>query len=109
TPASWSADEEGERYEKMTVRWARLKQLFSEDPWGAEGPEGPRAKMAFMATYNIDRFREFVFESSFSRRYKIKKETLMRCRADDSALLGLGFEWVKLFLFGMPSKKMRPR
>jgi len=109
TAASWSADQEAERYEKMTVRWARLKQLFSEDPWGAEGPEGPRAKMAFMATYNIDRFREFVFESSFSRRYKIKKDVLQRCRASDTSLLLLGFDWVGLFLFGISSKKIKPK
>jgi hypothetical protein len=109
TAETWSADQEAERYEKMTVRWARIKQMFSENPWGPEGPEGRRAKMAFMATYNIDRFRQFVFESSFSRRYKIKKDVLKRCRAGDAALLTLGFDWVKLFLFGIPSKKIRPK
>jgi len=109
TTDTWSSDQEAERYEKMTIRWAKLKQLFDRDPWGPEGPEGSRAKMAFMATYNNDRFREFVFESSFLRRYKVKKETLKRCRTSDSALLLLGFEWVALFLFGIPSKKIKPR
>jgi Fe-S-cluster containining protein len=109
TAETWSADQEAERYEKMTIRWARLKALFAVDPWGPEGPEGPRAKMAFMATYNIDRFREFVFGSSFLRRYKIKKETLMRCRASDESLLVLGFDWVGFFLFGIPSKKIKPK
>jgi Fe-S-cluster containining protein len=109
TAETWSADQEAERYEKMTVRWARLKSLFAGDPWGAEGPEGPRAKMAFMATYNIDRFREFVFDSSFLRRYKIKKNALKRCRASDTALLTLGLDWVGLFLFGRPSKRIKPR
>lgn len=109
TTDTWSSDQEAERYEKMTVRWAKLKQLFDRDPWGPEGPEGSRAKMAFMATYNTDRFREFVFESSFLRRYKVKKETLKRCRISDSAMLLLGFDWVALFLFGIPSKKIKPR
>ena len=109
TAETWSADQEAEQYEKMTIRWARLKSLFAADPWGAEGPAGPRAKMAFMATYNIDRFREFVFDSSFLRRYKIKKDALKRCRASDTALLTLGFDWVGLFLFGIAAKKIRPR
>ena len=30
-----------------------------------EGPEGSKAKIAFMATYNIDRLRDFVFQSSY--------------------------------------------
>ena len=109
TARTWSADQEAERYEKMTIRWAGLKQLFSADPWGAEGPEGARAKMAFMATYNIDRFRGFVFESSFLRRYKVKNDILKRCRTGDRALLALGFDWVGLFLFGIPSKKITPK
>ncbi len=109
TAETWTADQQAERYQEMTVRWARLKQLFSNDPWGPEGPEGSRAKMAFMAVYNIDRFREFVFESSFSRRYKIKKDVLRRCRTSDASLLLLGFDWVELFLFGMPSKKIKPK
>ncbi len=109
TAETWSADQEAERYEKMTIRWAKIRRLFAADPWGGEGPEGPKAKMAFMATYNLDRFREFVFESSFLRRYKVKKDVLKRCRAGDSALLGLGFDWLGLFLFGIGSKKIRPR
>jgi hypothetical protein len=32
----------------MTIRWAELKRFFQTDPWGMEGPEGPRAKMALI-------------------------------------------------------------
>ena len=93
----------------MTIRWARLKLLFQRDPWGFEGPEGPKAKMAFMAAYNIDRFRDFVFQSSFLKRYKIKSAILKKLKADDVQLLKFGFEWVKVFVWGMKSKDIRRR
>jgi hypothetical protein len=107
--ASWSRDQDAEGYHRMTIRWAELKRFFQTDPWGTEGPDGQKAKMAFMATYNIDRFREFVFHSSFLKRYKVKFEILKKIRADDEQLLQFGFDWVKLFLWNIRTKKIRPR
>ena len=93
----------------MTIRWAGLKRLFQTDPWGTEGPEGPRARMAFMATYNIDRFREFVFHSSFLKRYKVKAAVLKKITAGDEELLKFGFDWVKLFLWNIRSTSFKER
>ncbi|UCD79851.1 MAG: YkgJ family cysteine cluster protein [Desulfobacterales bacterium] len=105
----WVADQETEQYYNMTIRWAELKKLFQKDPWGFEGPEGPRAKMAFMATYNIDRFRDFVFQSSFLKRYLIKSTLRKQLKTDDAALLKFGFEWVKVFIWGMQSKDIKQK
>jgi len=93
----------------MTRRWAGLKRLFQKDPWGFEGSQGPKAKMAFMATYNIDRFRDFVFQSSFLKRYRIKSAILKKLKTDDVQLLKFGFEWVKVFVWGLKSKQIRLR
>ena len=71
--------------------------------------ETPRAKMAFMATYNIDPFREFVFQSSFLKRYKVKAAVLKKIKTNDEKLLKFGFDWVKLFVWGIKTKKIRPR
>ncbi len=106
---AWTRDQEAEVYHQMTIRWAGLKRLFQKDPWGVEGPQGPKAKMAFMATYNIDRFRDFVFQSSFLKRYKIKSAILKKLKTDDVRLLKFGFEWVKVFVWGMRSKTIRLR
>jgi Fe-S-cluster containining protein len=109
TLPAWTRDQDAELYHKMTVRWAELKRLFQNDPWGVEGPEGPKAKMAFMAAYNIDRFRDFLFQSSFLKRYKVNSTLLKKLKADDLQLLKFGFEWVKVFVWGMRSKKITLR
>jgi Fe-S-cluster containining protein len=109
TVDTWSQDQDAIESEKMTILWADVRRLFMQDPYGAEGPEGPRGKMAFMATYNLDRFRRFVFESSFLKRYKVKADLLKKIGRDDRSLLLFGLDWVKLFLFALPTKKIRPR
>ena len=109
TIASWTRDQEAERYHRMTLRWAEIRRLFQNDPWGTEGPRGARAKMAFMATYNVDSFREFVFGSSFFKRYHVKSDLKKRLRRSDKDLLLFGFEWVRLFVWGIKSKQIKVR
>jgi Fe-S-cluster containining protein len=109
TVPEWVEDQEAEAYHRMTIRWAELRRLFADDPWGAEGPTGARAKMAFMAAYNVDRFREFVFGSSFLKRFKVKPELLSRIKKDDAHLMLLGFDWIKLFLWGIRCQRLKPK
>ncbi len=100
TPETWATGQDASVYNKMTVEWAKIKSLFTNDPWQGEGPSGPRAKMAFMASYNIDTFRDFIFGSSFLKRYKIKKNFKVKIKKNDAMLLNLGFDWIKFYLWG---------
>ena len=109
TPKTWEQDQKAEIYHSMTAEWAKIKGMFQNDPWGLEGPEGRKAKMAFMATYNVDGFREFVFKSSFLKRYKLKTAFAKKIKKDDVELLTFGFEWVNFFLWAIPSKHIRLR
>ncbi len=109
TPETWVAGQEAERHIKMTTAWSELKRLFIKNPWGLEGPNGPKAKMAFMAAYNIDPFREFVFKSSFLRRYKVKSSIQKKIRSDDVELLKFGFGWIQYYLWGIQIPYIKER
>jgi hypothetical protein len=56
-----------------------------------------------MATYNLDKFREFIFESSFLDRFEVEEDLVNAIRENDEALLGFGFRWLKHCLFGEPT------
>jgi Fe-S-cluster containining protein len=107
TVSQWAQDQEAGTYNQMTARWASIKTLFQKDPWGPEGLSGAKGKMAFMAAYNIDRFRDFVFQSSFLNRYRIKRTLVKKLRASDRELLLFGFEWIRYFVWNLPSKNIR--
>lgn len=106
---TWAEDQDAVTYHNMTAQWAQIKALFQKDPWGREGLSGQKGKMAIMATYNLDMFREFVFKSTFLRRYRVKKEVLKKIEANEVSLMLFGFEWVKFFVWGLRTKAVRPR
>ncbi len=106
---TWAIDQEAMHHNMMTQKWAQLKGLFQSDPYGNQGPDGPKGKMAFMSVYNIDKFREFIFISSFLKRYKVKTTLLKAIKKDDVALIKFGFSWVKFYLWGIPTKNIRLR
>lgn len=108
TVESWAEDQGAVLYHQMTALWAEVKAFFQRDPWGREGPYGAKGKMAFMATYNLDGFRDFVFKSTFLRRYRVKKDVLKKIEADDVSLMKFGFAWVKFFVWGIKSPYFRP-
>lgn len=109
TATHWEQDQEAVEYHRMTRCWAELKAFFQNNPWGSEGVSGKKGKMALMATYNLDRFREFVFGSTFLKRFKVKKDVLKKIEADEVSLMLFGFEWVKFFVWGIRTKHVRPR
>jgi len=108
TLKTWAEDQQAVLYNRMTLEWAEIRGLLQTNPFGSEGAGGPKAKMAFMAAYNIDRFRDFVFQSSFFDRYPVKSKVRKKIKTSDLDLLRLGFEWIKLFLFGIRGKLLSP-
>ncbi|MBU1168259.1 MAG: YkgJ family cysteine cluster protein [Proteobacteria bacterium] len=104
---TWADDQDAATYNAMTVLWAGLIGLFQADPWGGEGPGGNRGKMAFMALYNVDAFREFVFGSSFLKRYKVKEDIRKKIKRNDVEMMKFGFDFVKVSFFQMSSKRLR--
>lgn len=99
TPATWMADQEMEAFNVMNDLWVDIDSIFRNNPWKEDsGLDSKALKMAFMACYDVDRFRRFVFESSFLSRFDISADRIHKIKTDDRELLIFGFDWVKLFL-----------
>ena len=52
-----------------------------------------------VACYNLDMFREFVFETPFLKQFEVDDDTAQRVKIDDAALLTLGFDFLKKALY----------
>jgi hypothetical protein len=65
-------------------------------------------KMFFLVSYNLDKFREFVFESSFLDRYEVDETALNKIKDDEIALLKFGLTWLKWLLFKEGDFKVKP-
>jgi hypothetical protein len=109
TVKTWCEDQQAALHNQMTARWADIKRLFQADPWAGQGPYGPKGKMAFMAAYNMERFRDFVFNSSFLKRFWVKREIVQRMERDETELLQFGFAWIAYATWGINSPLLRAR
>ncbi|MFC1731976.1 YkgJ family cysteine cluster protein [candidate division KSB1 bacterium] len=65
-----------------------------------------RMQMFFLACYNIDEFRVFLYESTFFNRFEVDEQTKTLMETDDEALLRFGFKWLKFALFSEPVMKI---
>jgi len=63
--------------------------------------------MFFLASYNIDAFKKFIFDSSFLSRYDVDGDTLNAIQKDEVALLKFGMKWLKWLLFKEGTFKLR--
>lgn len=61
--------------------------------------EPQHRQMFFMACYNLDRFREFVFGSSFLQKFDVEPDLVEALRTDDEQLLRFAFRWIRFALF----------
>ena len=53
-----------------------------------------------MASYDIDTFSRFVFESSMLKRFKVEKNTVDLIRSNQMELLKFAMIWLQFSLFG---------
>jgi Fe-S-cluster containining protein len=92
-------DEWGEAFKELT-----LHDFFEQG--GVLSPE--RMHMMYTACYDLDRFREFVLESTLLQRFEVDEEFVEGMRYDDETLLRFAFLWLRYSLFGEPTMKAKP-
>ena len=98
TAEQWTENQEIEPYNKMNDLWVEIDTILRSNPWGEKGVESPALKMTFMACYNIDSLKNFIFDSTFLSRFDVPQERIDKIQNSDIELMKFGFDWVKLFL-----------
>jgi Fe-S-cluster containining protein len=105
TIREWLQRQGIEQYEMMG---ASFKELMLHDHWDKEEPLGPQQMdMYFMACYDLDRFRRFVFETRFLELFEIDEARIEAARQDDQDLLELAMQWLRFSLLGEKTMKIK--
>jgi Fe-S-cluster containining protein len=105
TAKSWRDDQGIEERESLE---AGFRDLVSH-PWfiGGRTLDPKRMHMFYTACYDLDTFRNFVFESSFCDKFEIQPEALEELKTNDEALLRFAFKWLRFAMFAEPTLKVR--
>ncbi len=98
TVEEWRRDQGVDIHDEINAEWTDLLVRKRSFPSSIMLTEKAK-EMFFMASYDIDRFRRFVFESSFLSRYNIDEKTQAEIQSDEVALLQFAFRWLRSILF----------
>jgi len=104
TLEEWLGHEGVEEYNSMNDQW--LEIVTSSKKLGPEQVT-KRLQVFFMVSYNLDRFRKFIFESSFFNLFEVDSDLKDELAQDDTTLMKFGFKWLRFSLFGEKTLKAR--
>jgi Fe-S-cluster containining protein len=101
----WIADQGIEEYDMMG---SSFKDLMLHPNW-TKGEAIPAGKldMVYMACYDLDRFRRFVFETKFLDYFEVDEARVEAIREDGEELLEFAMQWLRFSLFGDKTMKIR--
>lgn len=106
TVGEWRADQGVEFRDEINRPWMEL--VMRRKSFGHQATLSEQAqKMFFMASTNLEKFRDFVFHSSFLQTYEIDEKTLEIIKEDDIELLKFSYLYLASSLFGTNDLKIR--
>lgn len=103
--AGWIEDQGIREYDEA----GELFKAISLNPYFDSGDLSPaKMDMFFNASYDLDRFRRFVFESTFFEKFVVDEETVEQIRTDDFELMQFSFRFLRYALFYEPTMELTP-
>ncbi len=98
TIREWRKDQGVDVHDEVNAQWTDLIVRKRSFPKNIKLTQKAK-EMFFTASYNIDSFKRFVFESSFLNRFNIDAETVEKIKSDEVELLKFASAWMKSILF----------
>ncbi len=93
----WINHEKAGEYIAMNDQWLNI--ITASKTLGKENAI-QKIQMFYMASYNTDKFRSFIFGSNFFHHFKVTSALKESLAHNDIELLKFGFKWLRFSLFG---------
>ena len=106
TVSEYRKDQGVDIHDEINAGWTDLVVRKRSFPPNIKLTEESK-KMFFMVSYNFDKFKKFIFESSFLDRYEIPEDRIKRMKADDIELLKFGSDWLKFIFYKIGDFKLK--
>ncbi len=106
TVGEWQADQGVDFRDEINRGWMELvmrRKSFGQQATLSEAAQ----KMFFMVSTNLEKFRNFIFKSTFLDTYIVDQETLDEIKEDDLALMKFSYLYLASSLFGTNDLKIR--
>ncbi len=98
TVREWRENQGVDVHDDINAEWTDLVVRKRSFPASIKLTDQAK-QMFFMVSYNIDKFRAFVFESTFLDRFVFDAATIEKIKTDEVELLKFGVKWLKQMMF----------
>ena len=106
TIESWRIDQGVDLYDEMNREWKEIQ--LRKDILGR--PIDPtKQSQIYLASYDLDSFKKYVFESKFLDVFDIPDEEIEKIKNDEIALMKLGFKYIKFLLMLEETLKVKEK
>jgi Fe-S-cluster containining protein len=105
TVEEWMSNEGLPVYNAMNDKW--LEVVGASKNMGPEENIPKKLKMFYMASYNLDRFREFIFNTRFFDLFDVDTALQEELAVSDERLMFFALDWLKFSLFGEKTLSVR--
>ena len=105
TVEEWLKDQNVAIYNKKSEAYMQLTLHKCFQDGKGIGPS--KVKMFYEACYNLDKFRERIFNSNFLNLFDIEDDIIKNIRTDDEGLLDFAIKWLRFALFGENTLKVK--
>ena len=101
----WLANEGVDEYNAMNDLWSEI--ITSAKDLGPTKDVQKKIQVFYMASYNLDKFRKFIFESRFFQLFQVERKKKEVLASEDMELMKFAFDWLKYSLFGEKTMQIR--
>jgi hypothetical protein len=98
TVREWKQGQEVDRYNEMNDLLMGIISLKNRS--GVKRLGQHQNELFYLTCYDLDRFRDFVFDKRLWENHAIEDNILKSLEDDDLTLMRFGIEWIKEALFG---------
>ncbi len=102
----WRIDQGANIYDDMNKDWFDI--ILNKKLYGSRiEPDDKSLNLFFMGSYDIDSFRDFVFESRFLQVFDLSEEMIEIIKNDEAELMKFAHRWMQYALFKEPTIKLK--
>ncbi|MEJ2589372.1 MAG: YkgJ family cysteine cluster protein [Deltaproteobacteria bacterium] len=96
--SNWLIEQGVPIYDEMNQLFSQVTAPLKAQDLDIDNPQ--IYQMTFMSLYNLDKFRDFVLNSTFLDKFEVDDVTLEKIKRRDADLLKFAFDWIKFGIFG---------
>ncbi len=104
--SEWLLEQGVPIYDEMIALFSEITSPLRAEELDIDNPN--IFEMTFMALYNLDKFKDFVFKSTFLDRFEVDALTIEKIKRRDIELLKFAFDWIKFGIFGQKLFQVKP-